>query len=147
MKYFFIGLSFLLALFLQATLTTLPVVLIILLLCYIYCREEWVFFLSFTAGIFLDLMQVRVVGLESIFFLFFLFFVFLYQRKFEIGSYYFIFLILFLGSFLYGVTFAFSHAFFMAIVTAVGGIFSFWVVQKIQRIIWGDYFSVGQQYF
>lgn len=101
MVYTFIGLIFFLALFFQGSITTLPLLLIVLLLLYIFYRHEIVFLLAFISGVILDSLLVRSVGQSSIFFLSFLFLVFLYQRKFEISSYYFIFFSLFGGSCFY----------------------------------------------
>lgn len=132
MKYILIGCILFFSLLAQVTITTIPFILVALLLLYIYSRNELIFFLGFFCGILLDLLQVRTIGFTSLFFLFFLFFVFLYQRKFEIGSYYFIFLILVIGSFFYAVVFAFSDAVFMALVTALLGVFCFWLIEHLK---------------
>ena len=121
MKYLWVGMGFILCLFLQSSVTTLPLFLLFFLLLYIYYRQEWVFFAACLAGILLDIFSVRIVGVSSIFFLCFLFCVFLYQRKFEIGSSFFVFLALFFGSVLYCLLFSVSHASLIGVVMGGGG--------------------------
>jgi hypothetical protein len=131
MVYSFIGIVFLLCLFLQGTLTNLPLLLVFLLLIYIYYRQDWVFLLAFFAGIALDIVTVRVVGGSSIFFLLFLVSVFLYQRKFEIGSPLFVFLALFLGTLIYAGIFGYPDSFLMALLLGVVGIGCFGLLRKM----------------
>lgn len=85
-------------LLLQATITTLPLVLCLLLVWYILKKDPLVFFLAFVFGILVDLMLVRDIGFSSIFFMVFLFVVFLYERKFEVETPLFVFSSSFLGS-------------------------------------------------
>lgn len=131
MKHVGIGLFFLLLLFLQGSIMTVPLVLVMLVLLYIFYRQDWVFFLAFLSGIFLDIFSVRPIGSTSIFLLFFLLFIFLYQRKFEIGSYYFIFFSLFIGAAWYAFFFGSYHGVFMAVIVSFLGVGSFWILQKI----------------
>lgn len=128
-----IGLMVFLTLFLQGSVATFPLILVVLLLLYIYYRSMWIFFLAFIAGIFLDIFSVRPIGSTSIFLLTFLLSVFLYQRKFEIGSYYFIFFTLFLGGLIYSWTHGLPEGFFTALLLALFGISCFWCVEKTGR--------------
>lgn len=85
-------------LLLQASITTLPLILCLLLVWYILKKDPLVFFLAFVFGILVDLMLVGSIGFSSIFFMVFLFVVFLYERKFEVETPLFVFFSSFLGS-------------------------------------------------
>src|SRR5262245_36757173 len=85
---FIIGFVFLI--FLQGSVTTIPLLLGLLLVWYCLTQEKWIFIVAFFSGIFLDVFLVRQIGVSSLFFLVVLYLLFLYQRKFEISSYYFI---------------------------------------------------------
>src|SRR6185436_14584869 len=98
MAIFLINFLLVMLLFLEGTITTLPLVLIYLLCLTILKRDGGVFFVAFLAGIFLDLLMVRALGLSSLFFSLFLFLILLYQRKYEIHSYPFVAASSFLGS-------------------------------------------------
>lgn len=74
------------AIVLEGTVTSLPLVLIALILIAVHLKTSDVFFLAFLAGIILDLFLVRQVGESSVFFLLVLFCIFLYERKYEIES-------------------------------------------------------------
>lgn len=97
-----------LALLLESMFTTLPIFLDALLLFYVIRRESWLAIAAFIGGIMLDVLFLRTIGLSSMFFLFFLFLSKLYERKFEINTYQFIFLFSFTGSFFYLVFFGSS---------------------------------------
>ncbi|HVZ58325.1 MAG TPA: hypothetical protein VG935_01040 [Patescibacteria group bacterium] len=70
----------------EGILTSLPLVLISLILFTIRTRNHDVFFYAFISGIFLDILHVRPIGETSIFFAIVLLLIFLYERKFEISS-------------------------------------------------------------
>lgn len=82
---------------LEGTVTTLPLILICLLLLMIIKRDGSVFPVAFFAGLFLDAMTLHRMGGASIFFLVFVFLIFLYQKKYEIYSYPFVFAASFFG--------------------------------------------------
>lgn len=89
------------ALLFQATLTTLPIALILLLVAYVVVREPWILFAGVIVGALLDIVSVHTLGQTSIFFILFLFSAFLYERKFEIRTLPFVFLWVSLGNALY----------------------------------------------
>jgi len=70
--------------FLEGTVTTLPLTLVCLLCLTIYKREGIVFLIAFLAGLLLDILRVNMVGESSLFFVVFVFLILLYQRKYEI---------------------------------------------------------------
>lgn len=90
MKYILTFIFLLIALFLQVAFLQLPFVLICLLVLAITIKEQWVFFVAFLMGILLDMLSFHLIGLSSLFFLLVLGVVFLYERKFEIQSFFFV---------------------------------------------------------
>lgn len=119
MKKIILFLLLFLSIFLQASITTIPIVLDILLIFYIFNRKSFVFLLAFASGIFLDLTSVRIVGQSSIFFVTFLFVVSLYERKFEIVSGYFVFFSSFLGSLFFLKISGYDYIFQQALISAI----------------------------
>lgn len=135
MKYILFYILCLVALLVQASSISAPLVLGILLMLFIYEPRLWVFMLAFVSGIVLDILLVYPVGWTSIFLLSFLFLVSLYERKFEIRSYHFVFLSLFLGCFFYyifwGIDGGMLRSFLLAL-TATSGFYLFekWMKKK-----------------
>lgn len=97
---------FLLAFVLEASLTTVPLVLLSLLCLAVAKKRAWVFSLAFFSGIVLDVLLVRTVGFTSFFFLLFLFIILLYDRKYEVRTLRFVMITSFVGTFLYGIAFS-----------------------------------------
>lgn len=120
------------AILLQGSIFAFPLVLMVLTLLYCSYRTEWIFLVAFASGILLDIFLVRPVGITSSFFLIFLFLIFLYQKKFEVTSPYFVFLSLFLGSFAYYIFFR-NGSFISSVVCSMGGAFLFFLLQKIRK--------------
>lgn len=89
------------AAFLQATVTTLPLFLIALLVIYVLKKNVWVFAAAFLGGLLLDVAAVRSLGQTSLFFISFLALISFYQRKFEINTLPFILFSAFAGSALF----------------------------------------------
>lgn len=108
------GLLLFLAVLFEGVLTTLPLVLILLVVFYAVKRETWVFVAAFFTGVILDLILVRTIGTSSLFFVSFLFLEELYGRKFETQALPFVLLASFVGSIFYllilGQTFIFQQS-------------------------------------
>jgi len=104
--------------FLEGTVTTLPLVLIYLLCLTIAKRDAVVFPVAFGAGLFLDLLAARTLGLSSIFFILFVFLILLYQRKYEINSYPFVLFASFTGSCIYSVFFGHGGWFLQSLINS-----------------------------
>ncbi|MFH1187021.1 MAG: hypothetical protein V1697_02500 [Candidatus Levyibacteriota bacterium] len=96
---------FIVAFFFELVLTTMPLVLIVFLNLFVFSKKEWVFILAFISGIILDILSFRPLGYTSIFFVSSLFFISLYERKFEISTVYFIFIMSIILSAIYLVIF------------------------------------------
>ncbi|HEX8931722.1 MAG TPA: hypothetical protein VF810_01045 [Patescibacteria group bacterium] len=83
----------------EGTVTTLPLVMICLLCLTILRREVNIFFIAFLAGLILDIVTVKTLGSESLFFVVFVFLILLYQSKYEINSYPFVAVAALVGAF------------------------------------------------
>lgn len=125
------------ALLLESTVTTLPLVLVLLLCFATIKRDTSIFIIAFCVGIFFDIVTLRPVGVASMFFLTFLFLVFLYQRKYEIESYPFVIMASFVGSWFFLTIFGYQDVFFVAGVSALlaAGLFGLlqWITGSLLR--------------
>lgn len=99
-------------------LTTLPLVLILLVVFYALKKELWFFTAAFFTGVILDLIFVRTIGTSSLFFVSFLLLVELYGRKFETATIPFILFASFIGSFSYLLIFGQSLVFAQSIISS-----------------------------
>ena len=115
---------------LQGTVTSLPLALIFLLCLTIVRRDELVVMLAFFAGLVIDILRLHAVGTTSVFLLFFLLLVLLYERKYEINSYPFVFFAAFFGSLAFVGIFGGHGAILHAGICSVIGI----VVFKLLRL-------------
>lgn len=116
---------FFIALLLEGTVTNLPLVFIALVIVTIAMRNLFLFLLAFISGIFLDAFALRPLGETSIFLLLCVFLMLLYQRKYEINSYPFVFLASFVGSLIYLLIFGYSNALGLAGASIVIGLLLF----------------------
>jgi cell shape-determining protein MreD len=119
------------AVLLEGTIITLPLVLVTLL-CMTILRRDWVVFPSaFFAGLFLDALLVHHVGGASMFFLTFVFLIFLYQRKYEINSYPFVGVASFLGSWIFLSIFGYDGAIITSLFSSLIAVVLF-IILKIR---------------
>ena len=93
--------SLIFSILLESSLTTLPLTLIIILFSAVVIRKNEIFLLAFLAGLFLDFLTLETLGLSSLYFVSMVYVVFLYQKKFEIETLYFVTTFSFLGVFGY----------------------------------------------
>jgi hypothetical protein len=110
---------FFISLFLEGTVTNLPLVFVCLVILTIAMRNLSLFVLAFLAGTFLDAFALRSIGMTSIFLLLCVFLILLYQRKYEINSYPFVLLSSFVGSLIYLLMFGYANAFGLASASVV----------------------------
>jgi rod shape-determining protein MreD len=89
------------AIILEGTITTLPLVLLIILFLAVVNRTNDVFIIAFFSGLLLDMLTLGRIGFSSLYFTVFVFLIFLYQRKFEIETLHFVAIFSFVGSFIY----------------------------------------------
>ena len=93
------------ALILEGSLTSLPLVLLSLLLFRVIMKGNNGFLLAFLAGIILDVFLLRPLGQTSVYFLVVLFIIGMYEKKFEVNSLPFLALATFVTAYLYLIIF------------------------------------------
>ena len=113
------------AVFIEGVVVSTPLVLDVIFVFYILKRGSWLFLPAFISGVFLDVLFVRTLGLSSLFFTLFIFIVALYERKFEIATYPFVFLSSFFGGILYLILFRYDHVIEQAMVSSIIAILLF----------------------
>jgi len=124
-----------LALILQTTLTTLPLVLLTLFCLTIIYKNNSIFIFAFTFGLLLDIITFKTPGFSSFFFVISLFLILIYQRKFEITTNYFVLISSFLGSIGYMLLFSYTDLIIaQAIASAIIGLTIFKLLPKINKI-------------
>ena len=82
-------------------ITTIPFSVGLVILSAVLFRKSWVFFLALILGLFLDSGMMGVLGYSSLILAFVVLMVFLYEKKFEVQTSAFIFVLTFLGSAFY----------------------------------------------
>lgn len=122
-----------LALIFESTLTTIPLVFLILLCFTIIYKQNWIFIYGFLFGFLFDLVSFKTIGLSSIYFISFIFLVLLYQRKFEITTYYFVIVASFLGSFGFLLLLGYNNS--IIIQSLISSLFSFFIFIILKRFI------------
>ena len=125
----------LISMLLQALVTTLPLVILFFLNAAVVTKETWIFPASFFAGLVLDALLLNPMGTTSLFLAIFLFIVLLYDKKYDIQTFPFVFLASFTGSLIYFV--AVSHVpniFTQAIISAIISTLSFWILVVFNKI-------------
>jgi cell shape-determining protein MreD len=122
------------ALFLEVSVTTIPVIFLVLLCLTVILRANWLFVLAFVFGLLFDLLSFKTLGISSAFLTAFLFLVLLYQSKFEITTGYFVFTTSFVGSLLFLLLQGYSNAIILqAILSSIIGLLLFKLIQKFSQ--------------
>lgn len=120
------------ALLLETTLTTLPLVLITIVIFTVIYRQNFIFILGFVFGILLDLILFKTAGGSSLFFTVFVFLILIYQRKFEINTASFVLISLFFGSFFYLLLFSNHNLIVLqAMVSSLIGLLIFNIIKRL----------------
>jgi rod shape-determining protein MreD len=121
------------ALFLEGSITTLPLVLLVLLVMTVIYRQSFVFSVAFLAGLLLDLLTMRAVGQTSVVFVLFVLFIRLYERKFEVETLPFVLFASGIGTFIYGLIFGISDLLLETIASMIGGVLLFLAVELLRK--------------
>ena len=120
---------------LQACVTTLPLVILFFLNAAVVTKKTWIFPVSFLAGLVLDALLFNPMGTTSLFLVIFLFIVLLYDKKFDIQTFPFVFLASFIGSLIYFIIIShIPNIFTQAIISAVISTLSFWILVVFNKI-------------
>jgi hypothetical protein len=119
----------------EGTITTLPLVLIAFLILMIFLRAKFLFWLALICGILLDIFQLRVFGLTSLLLVVFLFIVFLYEKKFESSTGYFILLATFIGSIIYLSLLNINYVFFQSLLASILAfvVFKILIISEVKK--------------
>lgn len=116
----------LIAIVCESSVIPLPFVYLFLLISFIIKQDPGILFQAFIAGLFLDILFLRPIGLTSSILLLCLLFIFLYERKFEIQTMQFVMLAAGLGALLYALIFSYGALVFYSFTSAfLVGIVSF----------------------
>lgn len=129
MKLFLLFLLLFPALLLETTVTTLPLILIVLICLSVLYQRAWILIVAFCVGIILDALSLRFLGSSSMFLLLFLGLVFLYERKFEIQTDPFVLIASFVGSITFLKIFGYQQIFLQSIASTIIAVLLFWVLQ------------------
>ncbi len=124
---------FLLSFFLESSVTTLPLVFLTLLCLAVLTSKEWIFVVAFIAGVLLDALSFRALGQSSLYFILYIFLVFLYERKFEISTKYFIFIASFLGSFGFLIIFSYNNLVLQSLMSSIIGVLIFSILFRFHK--------------
>ena len=122
----------LIAIIIESTFTTVPIVLLLLINFLILEKKSWVFTAGFFAGLMLDILSLRFLGSTSLFLVALLFIISLYEKKFETASIYFVFFTSFVGALAYAIIFNIRLVLPQAILSAFVGTFIFYVMMLLR---------------
>ena len=132
---FFAVLILIFGLILESTITTLPLLLIVLLCFMVLLKDNSLFIAAFIFGLLLDLVLFKALGLSSAFLVTFLFLVLLYQDKFEIATNSFILVASFVGSVGFLLILGYNNSvFFESVVSCLIAVLLFIFLKRFVKI-------------
>ncbi|OGH10270.1 MAG: hypothetical protein A2152_01680 [Candidatus Levybacteria bacterium RBG_16_35_6] len=117
----------------EATFTTVPIVLLLLISFLVLEKKSWVFSAAFFSGLALDILSLRFLGSTSLYFIIVLFIINLYERRFETANIYFVLFASFIGSFFYLTVFDIRFAFPQALFSAFLGSLIFFLISILSK--------------
>lgn len=120
------------SLILEGTITTMPLVLMSLMLLTIHLKHQDMFFYAFISGVILDVFLVRQIGVSSVFFLISLLLIFLYDRKYELQTPFFVTLITFFSTMMYFIIFPSPQMLVISVTTTLLSLFIFHLMRVFQ---------------
>ncbi len=132
--WFFVIFIFILTL-LQGSVTTLPLVTLFFINAAVVEKKTWIFPASFLTGLVLDVLLFNPLGKTSLFLVIFLFIILLYDKKFDIQTFPFVFLASFVGSSIYFIVIGhIPNIFIQAITSAVISTSAFWILVVFNKL-------------
>ncbi len=131
-----IYLGIIISVFLQSTLSTIPIIIPILVYYFIFSKKMNAFGMALVSGIFIDIFLLNPIGATSLFLTIILFIISLYSKKFEIQTPIFLVLITFISTLIYSFLFSpdssFQKAIFnIALALLILNIIKFWKKKNI----------------
>ncbi len=124
-----------LSILLEATVTTLPLSLVVLLFSGIVSRRSEIFIIAFFGGLLLDILTLRTLGLSSLYFITVVFVSLIYERKFETDTPLFILVFSFVSSFIYMILIGATDAIINSIIVSCFAAISFIVFRLSNKRI------------
>lgn len=118
----------------EVTLTTLPLLLIIVTVLVILYRDIWVFGAAFLGGIILDSATVRPLGATSMFLVCWLFLILLYERKYNIDSVPFVVVSSFFGGLIFLYVFGYETILLQSIIGSLLALLLFTFLRRGDRV-------------
>lgn len=125
----YISILLIISVILESSVTSLPLVLITILIGAVTLKKNEMFLLAFLGGLFLDMFTLKSLGISSLFFVLYVFLIYLYRRKFEIENLGFVIVFSFFGSFIYLVISGTGLAIFESVIAMLISAISFYVFQ------------------
>lgn len=119
--------------FLQGSLFSIPFIIPIILLYFIFSKKESAFFAAAVFGILIDILLLNPLGATSIFLIIFLFISTMYTRIFEAENFYFAAVFTLIGSGVYSYIFYPSDFVLKAIVCLAIVVFVYLVMRAARR--------------
>lgn len=123
-----------LAIILQSSVTTVPLVLIVLLNFAVASKKRSVLFIAFFCGLLIDIVLLNPLGQTSLFFVVVLTIVIIYERKYDTQTFPFVFIASFLGSFSYLILYKSGFILIQSIVASLFSLLFFWAVIQADKI-------------
>ena len=133
MRIWILSFILLIAVLIEATFTTIPLALLLLINFLVLEKKSWVFAASFFSGLALDILSLRYLGSTSLYFVIVLFIINLYERKFETSNIYFVLFTSFVGSFFYLTVFEVRLALSQAVLSAFLGSIIFFLMTILSK--------------
>lgn len=119
--------------FLQSTLFSIPAMIPVLLLYFIYSKNPNTFFIAALFGVLIDILLLNPIGATSIFLCVFLFISSLYTRIFEMDTFYFAAVFTLIGSAVYSYIFYPSNFILKATICFLIAFIIYYTRQKLQK--------------
>lgn len=125
---------FIIFIILGSSVTTFPLVLLLLLNMAVASRKTSILIAGFFCGLIFDILVMNPLGQTSIFYIIFLSLIFLYERKYDIQTFPFVLISSFLGSFTFLYIQGSNFIFLESIVSAFVGLLIFFIIIKADRL-------------
>lgn len=121
--------------FLEGSFTSVPLVLMCLLVVASQTKSSRVYFYALVAGCILDLLTGRLLGITGLVFVLFLGTISLYERKYEINSHMFIFIASLLLSVVFSLLFHATHLFLhvLSSILFAQALFLLWKIPSLKE--------------
>lgn len=120
-------------LWLESTLTTLPLILIAVTIFFILYKQIWILWIAFIGGLVLDAGLIHPLGSTGIFIVLWLLIILLYERKYEIDSYPFIIISSFIGTAIFLFAFNYREVWIQAIISTIISLIIYSILRNKKR--------------